>query len=151
MPEGATFHPINPSSLLLALSLASSCGDLVRGLRGQKRLTLEKWVISCQVRSLNWLMTKGNDHMCDAEKAQEKWPQRVAKAGVTGPSHQTALAVLWNCPWVEQRSENVLRAEISWTSFTARKMYVVLPFCVVEGIGDVQEMTVAVTRSCWAM
>lgn len=30
------------------------------------------------------------------------------------------------------RSENMLRAEISQTSFTARKINVVLPFCVVE-------------------
>lgn len=83
----------------------------------------------------------------DAEKAQEKWPPHAAKTGVTGPSHQTAVVLLSNCSWVELHSENVLRTEISRKSFTARKIHIVLPFCVVE----VPEMIVAVTRSCWAM
>lgn len=36
-----------------------------------------------------------------AKKAQGKWPQRVAKAGVTELPHQIALAILSNCPRVE--------------------------------------------------
>lgn len=137
MPKGATFHPANPHLPHFCLCRvlcdpAVTCSELVQGLRGQKSLALEKWVISWQVSSLNCLMTKGNDHMHDAEKAQEKWPQRAAKAGVTGPSHHTTSAMLSNCPWVELCSENTLRAEVSWTRFTARKIYVVLPFCVVE-------------------
>lgn len=54
--------------------------------------------------------------ICDAGEAQEKRPQLVVKAGLTGPSHQTDLAVVSIRPWEELHGENVLREE---TSFTA--------------------------------
>lgn len=44
-------------------------------------------------------MTKGNDHTFNAVKAQEKWPQHGARAGITGLSHQTVYCYQTACGW----------------------------------------------------